>query len=110
MVGPTPSVTTEESETPSGVRDLARLVRLLAPLLAKELAPLLPTRDSVLGADVSPRPGKEKDTWRDEEKGSGSLDPIPSESSGEWSWSEREAREIVGSIRRRRRPKKSSGR
>jgi hypothetical protein len=38
------------------------------------------------------------------------ADPIPLENSGESWWSEREAREIVGSIRRRRRPNKSSGR
>lgn len=35
---------------------------------------------------------------------------IPSEDSGEWSSSEREAREIVGSIRRRKAPKESSRR
>ena len=110
VVGPTSVPANDESETPSGVRDLGRFVRLLAPLLAKELAPLLPGRDNVPGADVSPRPGKEKGTWRSEVEGSGSSDPIPSEDNGESSWSEREAREIVGSIRRRKRPKKSSAR
>ncbi len=97
----------EDDDTPAPtLRDVRHLAEVLAPFLVKQLASLLSGRASVAGADVSPRPGREMETWRDEEKGSGSSDPIPSENSGESSWSEREAREIVGSIRRRRRPKK----
>ena len=62
IVGPTSVPANDESDTPSGLRDLGRFVRLLAPLLAKELAPFLHGRDSVPGANVSPRPGKEKET------------------------------------------------
>ena len=42
VVSPTPAVATDQSDTPSGLRDLGRFVRLLAPLLAKELASILP--------------------------------------------------------------------
>lgn len=83
--------------------DSAR-IRTLARLIAEELADIVRERGTLVGADVSPRPRREIETWRDEEKGSGSLDPIRSEDSGELSWSEREAREIVGSIRRSRKP------
>src|SRR4030095_12766610 len=69
-VGPPSVPANDESDTPSGLRDLGRFVRLLAPLLAKELAPLLSDRDSVPGADVSPRPGKERETWASEVEGS----------------------------------------
>jgi len=50
IVGPTSVPANDESDTPSGLRDLGRFVRLLAPLLAKELASILPVRDSVSGA------------------------------------------------------------
>ena len=101
----------EDEDTPAPtLRDVRLLAEVLAPFLVKQLASLLSGRASVADADVSPRPRREMETWRDEEKGSGSSDPIPSENSGESWWSEREAREIVGSIRRRRRPNKSSGR
>ena len=102
VVGPPTAPAHDEFDTPAGLRDVGRLVRLLAPLLAKELAPLLPGRDSVPGADVSPRPGKEKETWRSEGEGNGSSDPTLSENNGESSWSDVEAKEIVTSIRRKK--------
>ena len=77
-------------------------VRRLARLFAEELLRVL-AGGSVDAADVSPRPGREEDEWRDEEKGRGFSDPIPSEGSGDSSWWEQEAKEIVGSIRRRKR-------
>lgn len=49
-----------------------------------------------------PRPGREKETWRSEVEGNGSSDPTPSENSGESSWSDGEAKEIVTSIRRKK--------
>jgi hypothetical protein len=102
IVGPTSVPANDEVDQPSGLRDLGRFVRLLAPLLAKELVPLLPGGDRVRGADVSPRPSKEEEKWRSEVEGSGSSDPIQSEGSGESSWSLEEAREIVASIRRKK--------
>jgi hypothetical protein len=76
--------------------------RRFARLVAEELADIFRTHGTFAAADVSPRPtSKEGQTWRDEEKGRGSLDPIPSENSGESLLLEQEAKEIVGSIRRK---------
>jgi hypothetical protein len=83
--------------------------RRFARLIAEELVEVLGRERGIfVAADVSPRPREEEERWRDEKKGSGSSGPIPSESSGELSWSEREAREIIGSIRRKKKLSKSS--
>jgi hypothetical protein len=92
---------------PSGMKTLRILSsdtgeRWIARRFDEALAELLRERATVAPADVSPRPRKERQTWRSEEEESGSSDPIPLENSGESSWSDGEAREIVASIRRKR--------
>ena len=77
-------------------------VRWIATRIGEAVAEILRGRATVAPADVSPRPRREKEKWRSEEEGSGSSDPIPSEDSGESSWSVEEAREIVASIRRKK--------
>ena len=78
-------------------------VRWIATRIGEAVADILRGRATVSAADVSPRPRKEEEKWRSEVEGSGSSDPIPSEDSGESSWSVEEAREIVASIRRKKR-------
>ena len=70
--------------------------------IGQAVAEILRGHATVLSADVSPRPGREKETWRSEVEGNGSSDPTPSENSGESSWSDGEAKEIVTSIRRKK--------
>lgn len=114
LSGSAPAASKDDAKLTLQLSELRRLVALLAPVLApflaQELAPLLPGRDNVNAADVSLRPGKEERKWRNEVKGSGSLDPIPSEDSGESSWSVEEAKEIVTSIRRKKKRGKLSAR
>jgi hypothetical protein len=84
-------------------------VRWIATRIGEAVAEILRERATVAPADVSPRPRRERE-WRSEVEGNGSSDPTLSEDNGASSWSEQEAREIVGSIRRKKRPKKSSAR
>ena len=82
---------------------LERLAAALAPLLARELALVLPARDNFLGADVSPRRGRKEDgKWRSEERASASLDPIHMQDDGDSSWLAREAKNLVKNMRARR--------
>src|SRR4051794_30149639 len=108
---PTPVAANSDSETPSGFHDLSRLVRLLAPLLAKELASLLRGRDSVPGADVSRRRGKEMRQWRRERRADEHSARTESEEpDGESSWSKDQAAELLGILRRKKKPSRSSDR
>jgi hypothetical protein len=77
-------------------------VRWIANRISEAVAEIVRERATVLPADVSPRPRKEEGKWRSEVEGSGPLDPIPLEGSGESSWSVEEAKEIVASIRRKK--------
>ena len=74
----------------------------IAARIGEAVAEVLRGHATVVPADVSPRPGKEMGTWRSEVEGNGSSDPTQSEDSGESSWSVVEAKEIVASIRRKK--------
>ncbi len=90
--------------------DLRRLAEALAPLLVTELASLLGGRPAnVTGADVSPRRGREEDErWRSEGRASASLDHIHMPEDGDSSWLAREAKNLVASMRAKRKQKRSS--
>lgn len=77
-------------------------VRRIAARIGEAVAEMLRGHATVLPADVSPRPRREKEQWRSEVEGNGSSDPTRSENSGESLWSDVEAKEIVTSIRRKK--------
>jgi hypothetical protein len=78
-------------------------VQRIGARIGEAVAEILRGHATVVPADVSPRPGKEKEQWRSEVEGNGSSDPTRSENSGESSWLHVEAKEIVASIRRKKR-------
>ena len=54
----TASSPVEDDDTPAPtLRDVRHLAEVLAPFLARQLAPILSARDNVAAADVSPRQG-----------------------------------------------------
>jgi hypothetical protein len=60
-------------------------------------------RGRVPAADESPRPERERRSWRDEKKGIESLAPTKKETNGESSLLKKEVRELVVSLRQKAR-------
>jgi len=82
-----------------------RAQRQFAKLVAEELLKLLEERGSLGATGISSRQGKEVDAWRDTEgEESASTDPIPTDSNSESTWSMREARRVLSSMRRKKKP------
>jgi hypothetical protein len=79
-------------------------------LIAEVLADILPERGTVVGADVSPRPRKESERWREEVNPTERSDHIDTMGDGESSWSQREAKELLRTMRTRRKRDRSSDR
>src|SRR5260370_29200813 len=73
--------------------------RRFARLVAEALADILRERGTVFGADVSPRPTKEMEPWREEANPSERSDPIDTTDDGESSWSQQEAKELLRTMR-----------
>jgi TATA-binding protein-associated factor Taf7 len=65
-------------------------------------------RGNIPTADESPRPGKERRSWRDEEKGTESSAPTKKETNGESSLLKKEVRELVVSLRQKARRARQS--
>jgi hypothetical protein len=83
-------------------------VRWIATRIGEAVAEILRGRATVSPADVSPRRGrKESDSWRSEEGASASLVPTHMPENGDSSWSDQEAKNLVASMRARRKRKGS---
>lgn len=107
----TGSSSVEDAETPElSFGDVRRLAEVLAPLLARLLAPVISGRGSVDAADVSPRLRKEMDPWREEANPSGCSDHIDTTDDGESSWSQQEARRLLRTMKAKRKRGRSSDR
>jgi hypothetical protein len=107
----TGSSSVQDAETPGlSLGDVRRLAEVLAPLLARLLAPVISGRGSVDAADVSPRLRKEMDPWREEANPSGCSDHIDTTDDGESSWSQQEARRLLRTMKAKRKRGRSSDR
>ena len=90
--------------------DEAEQARAFARLIAEALAEILRRNGTFTGADVSPRPTKEKDPWREEANPSACSDPTDTTTDGESSWSQQEAKKLLRTMRKKKRHGRSSGR
>jgi hypothetical protein len=88
-------------------RSSDRLDRIF-DLLTDEVAERLAQRGIISVADESPRPTKEKESWRDEKKGTESSAPTKNETNGESSLLKKEVRELVVSLRQKARRARQS--
>jgi hypothetical protein len=93
---------------PSQVR---RFAQALAPFLAEELALTVPRGASIPPADVSRRRGKEMSKWRRERRAEEYSARTELEGrDGESSWSKDQAAELLGILKRKKKPSRSSDR
>jgi len=85
-------------------------VRWIAKRIDEAVAEILRGRATVFPADVSPRPRKEMDPWREEANPSERSDRTDTTSDGESSWSQQEAKRLLRTTRAKKKHGRSSGR
>lgn len=85
-------------------------VQRIAARIGQAVADILRGRATVFPADVSPRPRKEKDSWREESNPREFSDRTDITSDGESSWSQQEAKRLLRIMRPRKKHGRSSGR
>jgi len=83
--------------------DTERFLDHLAARVAKKILRIAGQSGTISGADESPRRGKEREGWRDEEMGTESSALTANETNGESLSLREEVKELVVSLRRKAR-------